>query len=274
MLAYLRELWSTRELLVNLSMREIKGRYRRTVLGQLWSLVNPLATMVVYTIVFAILFKADPPPGNPSGLDIYPIWLMCGLLPWQFFAHTVNGTLTSVVSSSGLIKKVYFPRMQLPFAKTGALGFTWINEMGLLIVVTLLFGGWVLPWVPLIVVFMVLLAMFAVGIGMMLAILNVHFRDTEHFVAIALRLALYLTPVMYPLTRVSNIADSHNRGWLLTLYEANPMEHFMAVFRNLMYDNRWPAGVDVLWCVVSALVVFAAGFVIFMRNERRLAMYL
>lgn len=272
MLAYVKELWSTRELLANLTMRDVKGKYRRTILGQLWSLINPLATMLVYTIVFSFLFKASPRPGNPSGLDIYPLWLLCGLLPWTFFTRVVNGSMSSLVGNGNLIKKVYFPRMQLPFAVVGSTGFTWLNEMGLVAVVVLIFGGWVIPWIPLLLVLMVLLAMFASGIGMMLAILNVHFRDTEHFVAIALRMLMYLTPVLYPLSLVASV--SKGQPWILSLYELNPMEHFLTIFRNLLYDNGWPALSDWTWCVCSAVGVFAIGFTVFMRNERRLAVLL
>jgi ABC-type polysaccharide/polyol phosphate export permease len=266
-LTYLKELWATRELLANLTMRDVKGKYRRTIFGQLWSLINPLATMLVYTIVFFVLFRASPPPGNPSGLDAYPLWLLCGLLPWTFFAQTVRACMTSVVGGARLIKKVYFPRMNLPLAEVGANGFTWLIEMGLLVVIVLIFGGWSLPWVPLLVVFMVLLALFAGGIGMLLAVINVHFRDTEHFVAIALRLGQYLTPIVYPITLVQALAAKRG-NWILDLFELNPMAHFTEVFRNLLYDNRWPTVSDSLWCLCCAIGVFVIGSIVFIRNER------
>jgi ABC-type polysaccharide/polyol phosphate export permease len=272
MLAYIKELWSTRELLANLTMRDVKGKYRRTILGQLWSLINPLGTMLVYTIVFSFLFKAAPHPGDPSGLNIYPLWLMCGLLPWTFFTRVMSGSMTSIVSNANLIKKVYFPRMQLPFAVVGATGFTWLNEMGLIVVVVLICGGWVIPWIPLLLVLMALLALYASGIGMLLAILNTHFRDTEHFVAIGLRMMMYLTPVLYPLSLVESV--SKGQPWILFVYELNPMEHFLTVFRNLLYDNRWPTAVDWIWCFSCALGVFVIGFIVFKHNERRLAVLL
>jgi ABC-2 type transport system permease protein len=272
MLAYIKELWSTRELLANLTMRDVKGMYRRTILGQLWSLLNPLGTMLVYTIVFSFLFKAAPEPGNPSGLNIYALWLMCGLLPWTFFVRVVSGSMTSLVDNANLIKKVYFPRMQLPFAVVGSTGFTWLNEMGLIIVVVLICGGWVIPWVPLLLVLMVLLALYSSGIGMLLAVLNTYFRDTEHFIAIGLRMMMYLAPVLYPLSLVVSVSKNH--PWIIFLYELNPMEHFLEVFRNLLYDNRWPTTVDWIWCFSCAVGVFVIGFYVFMRNERRLAVLL
>src|SRR5690606_8401889 len=103
-MSYFRELVETRELLGNLVAREVKGQYRRTVFGQLWSLINPIATMIVYSIVFGLIFRARPAAGDPSGLDIYPLWLMSGLLAWSFFSRVVTGGLGSVVSNSSLVK--------------------------------------------------------------------------------------------------------------------------------------------------------------------------
>lgn len=266
----LKELVATRELLVNLTMREVSGKYRRTVLGQLWSLINPIVLMLVYTVVFNFIFRARPSEGDPSGIDIYPLWLMCGLLPWLYFMRVVNGGLTSIVSNAGLIKKVYFPRMHLPLSVALSTGVTWAMELGVLILALLIFGAMPLPFIPVLVVWMLLLAMFAVGLAMMLAILNVHFRDTQHFIALVLQMWMYLTPIIYPISLVKEGAEQYG-GWILDVYRLNPMERFVAVFRNLLYDNRLPAWDDVLWCVGSAGIVFALGYWVFSRNEKRLA---
>lgn len=269
-MTYVRELFATRELLANLTIREVKGQYRRTVLGQLWSLINPLATMLVYTLVFLFLLRFEPLPGDPSGVEGYPLWLMCGLLPWTFFTRVVNGGLASVVSSAGLIKKVYFPRMHLPLAVMASTAVTWSLEMTVLAIVMMFFGAMPLPFVPVIIVFMFLLALFAVGLAMMLAILNVHFRDTQHFVGIILQMWMFLTPIIYPIQFVEQRAEQIG-SWVLEIYRLNPMERFVAVFRNLLYDNRLPAWDDTLFCVAAGGIVFALGFLIFSRNEKRLA---
>lgn len=269
MTSYAREMWSSRELLVNLTMREVKGKYRRTILGQLWSLINPLATVLVYTLVFSVIFRTTPPVGSPSGVKSYALFLLCGLLPWTFFSTTVLTSIGSLVEGEGLIKKVYFPRINLPLAAAASAGFTWLIEMGLLTIVMLLFGSWTLPWIPLLLVFMLLQCLFASGIGMMLAILNVHFRDTQHFAGIALQLGMYLTPILYPITLVQQLAASRGR-WVVDVFELNPMAHFVAVFRSLLYDNRWPTVVDSLWCVGAAVVIFVIGSIVFVRNEKSL----
>jgi ABC-type polysaccharide/polyol phosphate export permease len=267
---YVKELFATRELLVNLTMREVKGQYRRTVFGQLWSLLNPIATMLVYTLVFSVIFRAKPSTGDPSGLDIYALWLMCGLLPWLYFSRVINGGLTTMVTSANLIKKVYFPRVHLPLSVMLSVGFTWLIEMGVLVLALWIFGAFPLPWIPLVIVFMALLALMAVGFSMLFAILNVHFRDTQHFVTIILQMWMYLTPIIYPVSLVADAAAERGT-WILDLYRLNPMERFVAVFRSLLYDNRFPELADTLYCVGAAGVVFAVGFLVFSRNEKRLA---
>lgn len=269
-MTYGRELVATRELLLNLTMREVKGQYRRTVLGQLWSIINPLATMLVYTIVFSLLLRAQPPPGDPSGLDIYALWLMCGLLPWTFFTRVVNGGVASITSNAGLIKKVYFPRMHLPLSVTLATAFTFGIELAVLTIALLILGGMPVLWLPLVLIAMLILAMFAAGLAMMLAIVNVHFRDTQHFVSILLPMWMFLTPIIYPFALVEEAA-ARTGAWVTTVFELNPMLHIVQIFRTLLYDNTLPGTMDWLVGIVAASIVFSLGYVVFSRHERRLA---
>lgn len=269
-MSYVKELLDTRELLGNLVAREVKGQYRRTVFGQLWSLFNPLATMLVYTVVFSFIFRAQPDPGDPSGMHIYPLWLMCGMLPWTYFSRVVNGGVGSITNNANLIKKVYFPRMHLPLSVSLSVGFTWCIEMGVITLAIWIFGAFPLPWLPLVIVFMFLLMLMGVGLAMMLAILNVHFRDTQHFISIILQMWMFLTPIIYPVKLVAQ-ATAEIAPILFDLYRLNPMERFIAVFRNLLYDNRLPEWGDMLYCAGAAALVFSLGYLIFSRNEKRLA---
>lgn len=172
-MSYIKEVLSSRELLVNLTMREVKGKYKRTVFGQLWSLANPLAAMLIYTFVFAFIFRAQPDRGDPSGLNVFALWLLCGLLPWTFVAGTINAGLGSLIANAGLIQKVYFSRIVLPLSTVAATGYNWLFEMGVLVIALTIAGAFVLPWLPLVLVLMVLLAFFAAGIALMLAVANV-----------------------------------------------------------------------------------------------------
>ncbi|MBD8702471.1 ABC transporter permease [Frigoribacterium sp. CFBP9039] len=274
-MTYFRELWASRELLLNLTMREITGRYKRTVLGQLWSLLNPLASMLVYTIVFGIIFRSDPGPGDPSGLDVFALWLLCGLLPFQFFQNAVNGGMGAIWANTALVKKVYFPRTNLVLAASFSAAFNWSIEMLILAAAVLVAGAFVLPFLPLVVVFMVLLVIMSTGIGLILAVVNVYFQDMQHIIGIALRLLMYLSPVVYP---VSYVADrSANFGpivgdiTLLQIYELNPLERFISVFRQLLYDNRLPDMSDTLWCLAWTIVFAVVGILVFKANEKKLA---
>ncbi len=273
---YLKEVFASRELLANLTMREIRGKYKRTVFGQLWSLANPLALMIIYTFVFAFILRIKPEAGNPSGLDIFAVWLLCGLLPWTFAATVISQGLGSLVANAPLIQKVYFSRIVLPLSVVGSTGYNWLFEMAVLLIAVTAVGGFVLPWIPFLVIIMVLLAVFAAGIALMLSIANVYFRDTEYFLGIILQLWMYMTPIIYPASLVER--ESEKLGGLLgtpitvaDIYHLNPMDHFVSVFRQLLYDNRWPDPSEWLICTLWALVSLGVGMTVFRRHERRLA---
>lgn len=273
---YLKDFLSARELLANLTLREVKGKYKRTIFGQLWSLANPLAAMLIYTLIFSFLFQLPPQIGDPSGLNYYALWLLCGLLPWLFFANVANAGASVLVANAALIQKVYFPRAVLPLSMVGAVGFNWLFEMAVLAIALSIAGAFVVPWLPMVVVAMLLLALFASGVGLMLSVANVYFRDTEHLLSIALQMWMYLTPIIYPTSLVK--VQSDELGGLLgtpvtlmNVYEANPMERFVEVFRVLLYHNRFPEWDDLLVCAIWAFVAFVGGLLIFARKEKGLA---
>ena len=275
-MSYLREIFGARELLVNLTMREIRGKYKRTVFGQLRSLANPLALMLIYTFVFAFVFKVKPAAGDPSGLNVFSLWLLCGLLPWTFLANVINLGAGSLVDNANLIQKVSFARIVLPLAVVGSAGYNWLFELGVLVVALSIVGGFVIPWIPLVVVAMVLLALFAAGLALMLSIANVYFRDTQYFITIALQMWMYLTPIIYPVSIVES--ESAKKGGLFgtditvaDIYHLNPMEHLVNLFRALMYDNRVPDLSDWIWSFSAAAVSITLGLIVFRRNARGLA---
>lgn len=274
-MSLLSDLRGSPELLANLTRREIKGKYKRTALGQLWSLANPIASMLIYTVVFQFIIKVQPEPGDPSGLNVFAIWLMCGLLPWTFFTNIVNGGMASLVGNENLIKKVYFPRITLVVSSSLAALFTWSIEMLVLAVLLVVVGAHLFAWIPLVLGMMILLALFGTGVAMMLSIANVYFRDTQHFVSILFQAWFYLTPILYPITLVA--AQSVRMGplfgdvTLMDVYVLNPMVQFIEVFRTLMYDNRMPALGAVAPCVAWTVVVIALGSWVFERNQAKLA---
>ena len=263
------------ELLKNLVLREVRGQYKRTVLGNFWSLLNPLATMLIYTIVFGLLLKVDPERGNPSGLDIFALWLMVGLIPWTFFSRALTNGMGAIVDNVNLVQKVYFPRHLLVTSTILAASVTFGFEMFALVVVLLVVGGMPLPWIPVALIFMALLTLLALGLGWILGVANVYFRDTQHLVGLLLQFWFYATPILYPLHLVSGFeAELKADGIFLPItlvFELNPMERFTQVFRSLLYDNTWPAADDALFCVVSAVVSAVVGYAVFKRYSGRVA---
>lgn len=266
------ELWSARDLLKNLTLREVRGKYKRTALGQFWSLINPVAQMAVYTVVFSFIFRVQPAPGDPSGLDVFALWLLCGLLPWGYFTAVLNGGMASLVGNSGLILKVYFSRSTLPAAVMLASLVTFCVEMLVLVVVLLLVGTMPLPWIPFTMLVMILLGVFALGLGMALSVANVYFRDTSHFVAIAVQVWFFATPILYPLSYVAGQVSAQGLpDWVVSIYRLNPMERFVEVFRSLLYDQRLPSLEDSLAILLFTAASITLGYRVFRHHQARLA---
>lgn len=274
----LAEVRASRELVRNLTLREVRGKYKRTALGQGWSLLNPLASMAIFTLVFGVLLRAAPPVGDPSGLDVFALWLACGLLPWTFLSGALSTGMTALVTNANLVQKVYFRREVLVVAAVLSFVVTFATELVVLVGALLVFGGRPLVFLPLVAVAVVLLALFALGLALLLAIANTYFRDTSYLVTIALQFWFYLTPIVYPNRLVNETVAA--RGGLVVgglrlpidhLYNLNPMVRFVRVFRDLLYDNRLPHALDWLACAVSAGAALLLGGLVFARFAGRLA---
>ena len=128
-MTYLSDVVQSRDLWVNLTLRELRGKYKRSFLGWGWSLINPLATMVIFTVVFSVLLKSNPAPGDPSGLHVFALFLLCGLLPWNYLSNSMTGGMYSLVGNANLVKKVYFPREVLVAANVASWLFSLLIEM-------------------------------------------------------------------------------------------------------------------------------------------------
>jgi ABC-type polysaccharide/polyol phosphate export permease len=261
------ELFARRELLWNLTLREMRARYKRSVLGWTWSMLNPLATMLIYTFVFGVVFDTEPPVGDPSGMQSYAAFLLSALLAWSFFNVTVNVSMASIVANSSLVKKVAFPREHLVLAAVGAGLMTFAIEVGVLSVVLMVLGNFVLPWLPLVVVAAVMLAMFTAGIGMALAAANVYFRDLTYLWTIISQAWFFMTPLVYP----PSVVEARIPHWAFVIYDHLPMAVVARVFRNLLYDLRFPAMYDWGLMFGYSLVTLLAGWWVFRKLEGRFA---
>jgi ABC-type polysaccharide/polyol phosphate export permease len=264
----------SRGLLVNLTLREVRGKYKRTLLGQGWSLLNPIATLLIFSLVFGFVLRVPVPVGDPSGLQVFALYLACGLLPWAFFSNAVTGGMGALIVNANLLRKVFFWRPTLVVATVFSLNVTFAVELSVLIVALLIAGTMPLPWLPLVILTVVLLTLFALGIALVLSVAIVYFRDTEHFVGIGMQLWFYATPIVYPYSLIHDQAESMkaagNEFPLEFIYRLNPMERFVTVFRSMLYDNTFPHLNDVLFCVVAAVVSLAIGITVFTRSQHRL----
>ena len=270
-LTTLTELAGSRELLSNLTLRELRGKYKRSALGWSWSLLNPLATMLIFTFVFRFVLRIQP-AASDSGLQNYALFLLCGLLPWNFVAAGMTGSIAMLVGNANLIKKVYFPREILVVANVLSWDVSLLIELGVLAIALMFFGNMVLPWIPVVLALVALLTLFVIGLGLLLSVLNVYFRDVQHFVGIFLQIWFYATPVIYPLHLVEDQAGREFLGVsVLTLYKINPMVHFVEMFRDAFYDLGAPSLGSVLYAAAWSVGLLALGYAVFSKLEGRLA---
>jgi ABC-type polysaccharide/polyol phosphate export permease len=255
---------SSKELFFNLVLRELRSKYKRSFLGWTWSLINPIALTVVYTIVFSDFLKSKLATAHPSGLNEFSLYLLCGMLPWNFFQASVQGCIGSLVSNGPLIKKTYFPRELLPASNVASNMVSHAIEMGLLLVALLAFGNWrAAAYLPLVVLLMVVTAVFALGLGLALSVLNVYFRDIQHFMALLFLLWFFMTPIVYSLNNLSK--------HIQLILKLNPMADGIQCFHSAWYYGTFPGGLELGYFVLSALVAFVVGAWVFNRFEGRLA---
>jgi len=252
----LRELWAYRDLLRVLTERDIKVRYKQTVLGVLWAAIQPVMTMVVFSIFFGRLAKM-PSDGLP-----YPIFVYAALLPWTFFANAIAASGNSLVGSAHLVSKVYFPRLIIPLASVGAGLIDFAISAVILLLMMLYYGtGWSLNLlaVPLLVPLVVFTAL---GVGTLLSALTVAYRDFRYVIPFLVQLWLFATPVIYPASLVPE-------GWRWLVF-LNPMAGIIEGFRSAFLDRPF----DLASLAVSAAVAvlfFLAGVFYFEKVERRFA---
>ena len=257
-----------RELLTNLTLRELRGKFKRTALGWAWSMLNPLSAIAIYSVVFKLFLGGNPDIGNPSGLNNFTLWLTCALLPWNFTNNGIQATLPSLVGNSNLVKKVYFPREFIAASSVLSWLVTYLIELGVLSLFFLFFGHVVFQWLPIVLIFVVLQTMFVTGIALMFSALNVYFRDVQHFVSIGMQVWFYLTPIVYR----TKLADEKLGGGIATkIYGLNPMTRFVDAYRDLLYHQRFPPISTWIGCVVVAVGALLAGWAVFSRLEPRFA---
>jgi ABC-2 type transport system permease protein len=269
----------TRELVLNLTMREVRSQFKRTTLGRLWSFINPLATIAIYSVVFGFILKSPIEPGVNSGIHTFAFFLATALIPWTFMSSAIIGGMGSIVGNAGLLSKVYFPRVILPVSTIMAISVTFAIELGLLTAILAVVGGpEVLIFLPGLIAMMALTIVFCIGVSLMLSIAMVYFRDTQHFMSIFMQLWFYATPIIYAQTLIDGIQDNIRRdGWtlfgepfpLVLIYNLNPATRITGSFRSMLYDFEWPRWQDWLIVVGWAGIALGLGLLVFRRFSAR-----
>ena len=259
------------DLLLNLTLRDLRSKYKRSVLGWTWSVLNPLVAVVVYSAVFSIFLRIEPSVGDPSGLDSYAVFLLVTLLPWQFHVTSLTEANRSITANSSLITKIFFPRWVLPTSAVLARFLTLIVEMFVLLVLIALWEGHIaFQWIPVVAALMILQLLFTIGLALIISSANVYFRDIQHFLMVALQPWMFLTPILYPLNLVPTDKEFLGVSYR-TLYQLNPMVSWAKAYRNVLYDLRFPSLERWLAILTATFIVLYLGFKIFNRLEPRMA---
>lgn len=249
----LRDMWAYRELLYFLTWRDVKVRYKQTLLGAAWALLQPLLLMLIFTFFFARLAGID------SGTVPYPLFAYAGLLPWTFFANAVANGGNSLVGSTNLITKVYFPRMFIPAAAVGAGLVDFAIAFGLLVVLLIYYGVELHAGLALLPVLVVLTTLLALGVGMLMSAFNVKYRDVRYALPFMIQVWMFASPVIY--------AVPDKWRWLLSL---NPMTGIIEGFRAALFGQPLNGLTLGLSAAITLVLLVCSAFV-FTRMEKSFA---
>ncbi len=251
----LKEYLQYRELFHNLTLRELRSKYKRSVIGWGWSMINPIANMLIYTVVFAVLLRISPPFGVPSGLHNYALMLLAAMLPWNFFNAGIMESMGAILGNQNLIQKTYFPRELIPGATVASKLVSHLIEMSLLLIAVICFGNWRAPFfIPGVLITIAIVTAFGLGLSLLFSIGNVFYRDIQHFSLIFFFIWMFLTPITYPYYIVGGGINSptgavsparylHLLGHAInlgTLFKLNPMTDAVLTFQSFLYDGALP----------------------------------
>lgn len=251
----LRRIYPYRVLISTLVGKDLKTRYRGSVMGLLWSLLNPLFMMLIYTLVFSVYIRID--------MNNYAVYVFAGLLPWLWFAGSLGQSTVSIVREGHLLKKVSFPAEILPFVSVASTFVNFMLSLPLYFLFCLVFRvpvGWPLFYLP---VLFILAFLLQYGISLMLAALNVPFRDVEHLTGNILTFLFFLTPILYPADRIPESFRS--------LVLANPVAALILSFQDVLFYNRPPRMGQLALVFIGAVIIILIGEAVFSRLSPRFA---
>ncbi len=254
MITDIKKIWIFRDMIYELTHRELRGKYKGSVLGFLWTYINPLAQIIVYYFFFSMVLR--------SGIEKFHLYLVVGMFPWNFFVGGVMQGLISVRAQGDLVKKVYFPRQILPIV------YVTVNLVNMLISFLIIYSmmlisGWGIDvrlqlWlVPVIIIEYI----FTLGMAMILAAVEVYFRDIEHIVSVIMMIWMYVTPLFYSL----DIVPEELKGF----FYYNPMLYIISMYQQILYYKLNPDMMYLVRASIVAVCTLIVGWIVFDRLERR-----
>jgi len=257
MLKDIKKIYEYREMLKNNVRKELRARYKGSVLGFFWTFLNPLLQLVVYSIVFSTVMKVKVPNYN------YTIFLFVGLVPWNFLQASVQQSTTIITVNSNLIKKIYFPRVILPLTVTLTNLINMLLTFIIVFIALFAFGSHVSIWYIFLPVIIVVEGIFVLALTLFISSMTVYFRDLEHIIGIILMAWTYLSPVIYP--------SEYIPSSVFKLFKMNPMFSVIESYRDVLMFNRQPDMLGLLYVFMLAVLLLAIGYVVFDRLQRRFA---
>ena len=252
----IKEIYAYREMIFSMVQKDLRGRYKGSILGFLWTFINPLLQLLVYNLVFSIILR--------SGVDKYYLFLFVALIPWIFFSSAITGGSVSVIAQKDLVKKIYFPNEVIPISYVTSCFVNMLLGFVVVIGVVIYSGVHISPLALLCLpVVMIVEYFLALGIAMITSAVTVYFRDLEHILTIIAMAWMYITPVVYDI----EICPSEYR-WIMHI---NPMTSVIIAFRDILYYGRVPEMMTLLEAVVLGVVFLLIGCLVFRKLKRRFA---
>lgn len=251
----LKKILAYREMLISTVKKDLRSRYRGSFLGFLWTFINPLFQLLIYSVVFPFLLRIQT--------ENYPMYVFAGLLPWIYFTSSVQISSTCIVANANLVKKIYFPRMILPISVSCVGLINYFFGLCVTIPALIITGVRITPWIALLPVIMLVQFLFTTGLCLALSALYVRFRDLEHIVGILLTAWFYVTPIVYDAA-----AFPENIRKILAL---NPMTQFVDAYRAVMLYGTAPGKLGFPILVALSVAVFFAGAFIFSKLQKDFA---
>ena len=249
----LKELYAYREMIASLVRKDLRGRYKGSVLGFLWTFINPLCQLLIYTLVFSVILRA--------GIDKFYLFLFVALVPWLFFSSSITGGAMAIVSQQDMVKKIYFPRQVLPIAYVTS---CFVNMLFCFIIIffVLILSGIGVNFKALLClpIIMIIEYILVLGIALLTSAFTVYFRDLEHILGLITMAWMYLTPVMYSVDMVPKE--------FISIFNLNPMTPIIVAYRDILYYKQVPHISTLLQAIIIGLFILIIGNIIFQKLQK------